>query len=193
MIIGLCGVIGSGKDFRAKKLVAEEGYIQLDFKEALIDMVEDIVGFPIRENYELFKACVVGLTAPGYLPPAGMSIEQVNARMLFENPYAMTGRKMLLNVGTNAMRKRDPDYWVNQWIKKARTLGGNVVAADMRFPNECRAVMEAGTLLNRRVTTHRFIFCDFHSDRYNPSLKHESEEMAQNLLAKGYRDGQYFY
>lgn len=61
MITAFIGVIGSGKDYQSDLLV-KKGYVRLDFKDALVDMVEDIVGFKIRDHYELFKACVVGTT-----------------------------------------------------------------------------------------------------------------------------------
>ena len=62
--------------------------------------------------------------------------------------------------------------------------GKRIVTADVRFANEVKAIGSSD---------HHFVFCDYHSDRYNPAPDHESEKLTQSLLAKGYTNGQVFY
>ncbi len=84
------------------------------------------------------------------------------------------------------MRKRDPKYWVKQFMKSAEDAlfkGSSVVCADCRFPNEIQGVLEL-------MVPTRFVFCDYRSERYNPNLDHESERLAQELLKSGLKDGE---
>ena len=185
MIIAMTGVIGAGKNFQADLLI-KQGYVPLDFKDALIYMVEDIVGFKIRDHYDLFKECVIGTTKHSH--PSRMSASHMSKEILKICPDAMTGRKLLQQVGTAAMRKRDPDYWVRQWTHAAIKLikqGKNIVTADCRFPNEVEHIKFASMAHN---TEYKYIFCDYHSSRYDATMRHESEELAQRLLAAGCKD-----
>jgi len=191
MIVAFIGVIGSGKDYQARQLVAQ-GFVPVDFKEALLQMVERLVGFPIRENYDYFKENILGLTAPEPIGPKFMSRQPAHAltrAILADYPQVMTGRVLLQRLGTDVMRRQDPHYWANQWAAKARQVvlqDHDVVCADCRFPNEMETIRR--TAAECRVSA-RFIFCDYRSARYNPAMEHESERMAQAFLAQGYKDG----
>jgi len=186
MVVAFVGVSGSGKDYR-KELLMGDGYVSIDFKDSLLDMASDLVGFNVRENYDLFKENIVGLTVPDLRPYGGCikyPPHTVTKEVLAQYPHAMTGRVLLQRLGTEVMRKRDPDYWVDQWMNKvglALAEGKNVACADCRFPNEMAAV--------REWREHRFVFCDYHSPRYNAFMNHESERMAQGYLGFGCKDG----
>lgn len=94
-----------------------------------------------------------------------------------------SGRRLLQRLGTEVMRKRDPDYWVKAWIIKAeeaRKAGFNVCVADCRFRNEAEVILANGGEL---------VFCDYHSNRYDAGQAHESEHLAQRMLALGLKDG----
>ena len=57
------------------------------------------------------------------------------------------GRTLLQHVGTDIVRKRDPDYWVNFMISAlgmAHDLWDYVIIPDCRFPNEIEALRRAG-------------------------------------------------
>jgi hypothetical protein len=184
-IVGLTGVIGSGKTFQRDKLVAE-GYVAIDFKDELIDMCEDLCGFPIREDYEQFKQSIVGLTNPHN--PAANTVEMTK-KVEITFPNIMTGRRMLQRMGTEVMRKRDANYWVKAWAKKAILAlqsGKSVVVADVRFENELRAIR---MLQKPGQVEAKVMFCNYKSDRYDASSKHPSEALAQDLLDAGFRDG----
>ena len=174
-ITGFIGVVGSGKTYRRDAL-RTKGFIAIDFKDALIDMVEDLVGFPIRNDYEGFKERIIGM------PNAYID-------MLDQCPEAMTGRRLLQRLGTEVMRKRDPNYWVNAWTKRANDAvngGKSVVVADVRFQNEIDAIEDLGKKLG---VEPNIVFCDYRSDRYDATSTHPSEALAQDLLQKGYKDG----
>lgn len=57
------------------------------------------------------------------------------------------GRTLLQYVGTDVVRKADPDYWVDFIIQMLRFFGDNwdvVLIPDTRFPNEIRSLQDEG-------------------------------------------------
>lgn len=187
MIIGLIGVIGSGKTYRRDQYV-KDGFTPIDFKDSLIEMAEDLIGFKITD-YDLFKENVVGLTGPTG-NPSKIAPRRMTDDILFHFPHAMTGRALLQRLGTNVMRKRNPNYWVEAWVGKARHVlmrKGSVVCADCRFPNELKIIKQLAT---DHKHEYKFIFCDYRSERYDASGRHESEKLAQEMLKRGFKDGQ---
>lgn len=183
-VVAFIGVIGSGKDYSANKLVETGYYERVDFKDGLLDLASDIVGYDVRADYDWFKKYPVGVMRPAnILQEPGY--EKVNEVFLAEHPLTMTGRRLLTRLGTEGMRKRDENYWVKQFISaadKVRAKGKVIATADCRFFNEIRAVQYMDP-------NAKFIFCDYRSSRYNPSLDHASEHLAQRLLAQGLKDG----
>lgn len=176
MVTAFMGVMGSGKDHRAKLT----GHMRIDFKDELVDMCSDVVGWDIRQEYDWFKGAIVGFRKPANLWGEAMARSEMNG-ILADHPDTLTGRKLLQRLGTEAMRKRDPDYWVKQWTAKVCASGGPVATADCRFPNEVDAVARLGG---------RIVFCDYHSGRYSAHEDHESERLAQALLRLGLKDGE---
>lgn len=184
-IVSFIGVMGSGKDYQAKKLV-EKGYKQIDFKDALLDMCSDLLGYDVREDYLWFKTHLIGMRRPSN--PLSESYFHTDTRDFRKAyPGMLTGREFLQRVGTETMRKRDKDYWAIQFYAKAKIAlrnGFSVVNADCRFLNEVDHIhwLEGHTKM-------KFIFCDYRSDRYDPRVKHESERLAQTLRYLGLRNG----
>jgi hypothetical protein len=175
------GVVGSGKDHSANKLVEAGTHVRVDFKDALLDMTNDLLGYDVRTEYDWFKEAPLGVRQPSN------PLIEANLRAAWkEIPGLVIGRVFLQRLGTETMRKRDPDYWVKQWLNKAFAVheaGKEVTTADCRFPNEVAAI--------KRYGGHaRFVFCDYRSSRYNPSLRHESERMAQTLLGMDLKNGE---
>jgi len=186
------GVIGSGKDYQAKKLVNEnKDWVQIDFKDALIDMCEDLVGFPIRARYEEFKEYIIGFQHPNVSLAGTLQRDTLmvfNKQCVKDYPQAMTGRRLLQRLGTDVMRKRDPDYWAAAWgqsVVAAIQAGKSVACGDCRFLNEMQIVEEIGEQLE---LPYAITFCDYHSKRYDATAEHESERLAQHILAAGWKD-----
>lgn len=179
MITSFIGVIGSGKDYHAEQL-AESGALRVDFKDGLLDMASDIAGYNVREDYEWFKENIVGVKRPPNRFQEAF-IYTDKRQIFVENPELMTGRRLLQRLGTDTMRKRDEDYWVNQFIS-AVGFHENVVNADCRFRNEVNIIYK----LDPQA---KFIFCDYRSSRYDPTSTHPSEHLAQCLLEQGLKDG----
>lgn len=182
MIIAFLGVIGSGKDHRAQGMHPAV-FKRVDFKDELLDMASDLAGYDVREDYDWFKEHVVGVRRPGNQFMATYEGLDRN-RMAAAHPEILTGRRLLQRLGTDVMRKRDSEYWVNAYRQRVAIVaaqGYNVVTADCRFMNEVAALRELRA---------SFTFCNYRSPRYTPDAPHESEKLAQALLRLGLSDGQ---
>ena len=176
------GVIGSGKNFRAKQLV-DQGYVQINFADNLRELAWEILGWRpfLKEDYEKFKKRSIVFTIDG----------DIND---------ITGREFLQNLGS-AMRKRNADYLSDPWfdsVYKKLSENKNVVCSDLRALNELKAALDflQETLHNDgsysstwALCDVEFIFCDYRSERYNATNSHESEHLAQRILKDGHKDG----
>lgn len=193
-VVGFMGVIGSGKNYQQQKLVTEQGYVALDFKDELLDMCSDLVGYDVRKDYDWFKENIIGIRKPkegSYNEVVtGEILSKVNEEIkLF--PELMTGRRLLQRMGTEVMRKRDPDYWVKAWRRRAEELlkqHKNIAVADVRFQNEIEAIRSFGLQSFAPINT-KIIFCDYYSERYCSTSTHPSEALAQQLKKDHLKDG----
>jgi len=124
MIIGICGLIGSGKGTVAEYLEKEKGFVHLSFAEKLKDAVSEIFGWD-RDMLE------------GATPESRAEREQVDkwwaSRLDIPN---LSPRLALQLIGTEAMRNGFAD---NIWVaatERLIDLYEDVVISDVRFPNE---------------------------------------------------------
>ena len=171
MIIVYMGVVGSGKDYQSG-LKVKEGFARVDFKDGLLDMASDLVGYDIREHYDFFKENIAGYVPSVEYPDKTFRLQCES--LIDAYPTVMTGRRLLQRLGTEVMRKRDEDYWVKCFLKDV-VKHGKVVNGDCRFMNEVRAIKSL-------PCESKFIFCNFKSLRYDGYLNHTSEKLAQALL-----------
>jgi hypothetical protein len=138
MIIGFVGFIGSGKDTAADYLVNFHGYRRDSFANTLKDAV----------------ACVFGwdrVLLEGRTKEAREWREQVDtwwaARLNMPN---LTPRLMLQLWGTEVCRNGfHDDIWIASLENKMRKTTDNIVISDVRFPNEIKAIHNAGGIVVR--------------------------------------------
>jgi hypothetical protein len=138
MIIGFVGFIGSGKDTAADYLVNFHGFRRDSFANTLKDAV----------------ACVFGwdrVLLEGRTKEAREWREQVDpwwAERL--NMPNLTPRLMLQLWGTEVCRNGfHDDIWIASLENKMRKTGDNIVISDVRFPNEIKAIHNAGGIVVR--------------------------------------------
>lgn len=177
-LICYVGCIGGGKDYQAKKYIAEHPKTKhINFADELREMSWDILGWRpnTNEEYEDFKKLSL------------ISNEEVS-RIEF------TGREYLQRLGTEALRKRDPNFWVKCWVNKVQEAlnnGYDVVCSDCRFENELRFAIGINYSANLHTpASPYFVFCNYISDRYDCTNEHESEKLAQQFLRDGFQDQQ---
>lgn len=184
MIVAHVGVIGSGKDWRAERLLETGKFDRFDFKDPLIDFCSEIVGWDVRGDYDWFKDMPLGCRRP-----SNPLLESAMREAARELRGVITGRQLLQNLGM-AMRAREPNHWSDAWkdrvVKHWCSSVALVTCADLRFENEYRAAKD---MAHGHGVEAQFIFCDYRSKRYQPDVDHPSEHLAQTLLAMGLKDG----
>ena len=80
----------------------------------------------------------------------GLTLAQVTDPVLKERcPYGRTisPRQMMQELGKQE-REKDPDYWVKRWQETVEGII-NVVAPDVRYPNEVQAIRQRGGIIVR--------------------------------------------
>jgi hypothetical protein len=140
MIIGVCGLIGSGKDTIADYLQNIHQFRRESFASTLKDSVAAVFGWD-RELLE------------GRTRQSREWREQVDpwwAERL--NMPTLTPRWVLQYWGTEVVRKGFHDNtWIASLENKIRKSKDDTVISDCRFPNEIDAIKRAGGLVIRVV------------------------------------------
>ena len=133
MIIGICGLIGSGKDTIADYLVNTHEFRRESFASTLKDAISSVFGWD-REMLE------------------GRSKQSREWRERVDTWWAdrlniptLTPRWVLQYWGTEVCRRGfHDDIWIASLENKLRNSRDNVVISDCRFPNEIASIKNAG-------------------------------------------------
>jgi hypothetical protein len=134
MIIGICGLMGAGKDTIAEHLVSKHSYERYSWASPLKDITSTLFGWD--------RAMLEGTT-----------LEQREKREIKDEWWSAklnknwTPRYALQYMGTEVMRDAlHSDIWVLAGMQR---IAGrkNVVISDTRFPNEINALREMGGLI----------------------------------------------
>lgn len=117
-IVCFIGVIGSGKDYAADKLV-KKGFIKVKIADEIYNETanEFSINLSNYENKEHFKITPISIEGK-----------------------IISGREFLDNKG-KYRRTKNRDYWVNEWWQKIKPLidkNKNVTCSDLRFLNELK-------------------------------------------------------
>ena len=167
MIIGICGLQGSGKDTLGNILVNKFGFVKLSFADVLKDIVSIIFNWP-RDLIE------------GSTPESRIWREQVDVwwskRLNIPN---LTPRYALQFIGTDLFRTHfHSDIWV-AIIEYKLQFYENVVITDCRFPNEIDILKKYNAKfirINRGIMPQWFIKYESEQN-YVPEYIHPSEYM----------------
>ena len=138
MIIGICGLIGAGKDTAADHLVNIHEFRRESFANTLKDAVAQVFGWDRtmlegrtktarewREQVDLWWADRLGI------------------------PH-LTPRWVLQHWGTEVCRKGfHDDIWIASLENKLRNSRDDIVISDCRFPNEIKSIKDAGGIVVR--------------------------------------------
>lgn len=138
MIIGFVGFIGSGKDTAADYLVNFHGFRRDSFANTLKDAVAAVFGWD--------RVLLEGRTKE-----AREWREQVDQWWADRLDIPdLTPRWILQRWGTEVCRKGfHDDIWIASVENKMRKTTDNIVISDVRFPNEIKAIHNAGGLVVR--------------------------------------------
>ena len=133
MIIGICGLIGSGKDTIADHLVDDHSFVKLSFADKLKDSVATMFDW----NRDLLD---------GKTEQSRKWREQMDPCWSMELKHEVTPRLVLQKFGTECMRDGFYDgIWVSLVKKKLKDNPQiNWVIPDVRFENEANMIQELG-------------------------------------------------
>lgn len=138
MIVGFCGLIGSGKDTAADYLVNYHGFRRDSFANSLKDALANIFGWD--------RTLLEGKTKE-----SRAWRDQVDTWWATRlNMPNLTPRLMLQLWGTEVCRSSfHDDIWIASLENKLRKTTDDVVISDVRFPNEIKAIHNAGGIVIR--------------------------------------------
>jgi len=165
-IIGLVGLIGSGKGTVSDYLVNNYGFITESYAKSVKDCVSSIFGWP-RHLLE------------GDTQESRVFREQVDEWWSYALDIPnFTPRYMLQQFGTDIMREHfNREIWIHSVRKRILSSENNIVISDVRFPNEYNMIKDMGgsVILIKRGTDPQWL-----KDYVNLGIKppdniHESE------------------
>jgi hypothetical protein len=172
MIIGVCGLIGSGKDTIADYLQNIHQFRRESFASTLKDSVAAVFGWD-RELLE------------GRTRQSREWREQVDpwwAERL--NMPTLTPRWVLQYWGTEVVRKGFHDNtWIASLENKLRKTQDDVVISDCRFPNEIEAIKRAGGLVIQVTRGPKPEWYDL-AEAVNAGPKHITWSLSKDQLSK---------
>lgn len=135
MIVGICGLIGSGKDTIADYLVNLHQFRRESFARSLKDAVAAVFGWD-RDMLE------------GRTKQSREWREQVDFWWSNRLGMKITPRWVLQNWGTEVCRQGfHDDIWIASLENKLRNSEDNVVISDCRFPNEINAIKKSNGII----------------------------------------------
>jgi hypothetical protein len=137
MILGVTGLIGSGKDTVADYLCTFHGFKRVSFAASLKDAVSSVFGWD-RELLE------------GSTKTSREWREQTDIWWSTRLQMDITPRWVLQYWGTDVLRNHfHTDIWVASVENKLRQSTDNIVITDCRFANEVDAIKRAGGITVR--------------------------------------------
>lgn len=170
-IVGLIGVIGSGKSYRARVL-CQLGFIELTLADEVKALSHELLNIHIPQNK------LTSFKDKGKISIVG---ENILSNLDVRQFYINVGQKLKSHLNNE-------NIWIDKLIEKIKIRISQgytkIVISDIRFPNELSSLAKLG------IPDYdlKIIFCNYKSSRYK-ILDSDSEKFAQSFIEKGFQDG----
>lgn len=184
-VVGLIGVIGSGKSFRQIEY-QENNYLPVNFADSPKEFLWNTIGWKpgsLKEEREFKDAYTINL----------LNSLKIKDTLI----HSLSGREVLVNFAENMKSLVGKDVWVEQTllkIKRGINKGlDKFVIGDVRFYNEIEALKDLKVYREKEFKDTfklEFIFCNYKSQNYKVNREQISESLAIQYLDKGYKDGE---
>ena len=168
MIRVFIGVQGSGKDFEANAMMKESPGVKIAFADEVRKMTWELLGYePLDEKaYDEFKKDwkIIVTSKEG-------------------KGNVMSGRKFMQVLGTDVIRKRNTNFWVDLAYQKIDEYF-TMCPEDDIYITDCRFDNEAKMLIDKFPGNVVFYWCNWKDAINNMDDEHESELFAKNIGKK---------
>lgn len=139
-IIAITGKKRSGKDTSAQFLADTYGFITVSLADPLkkwLHKVDPLLPFPSNAKLVVFYLL---LLVKNFRIPRYSDLLKYFSEDVLKDGFPVL-RKMLQYTGSDLVRECDPDFWVNNLVKKINSIENsdgpnNYVISDVRFDNE---------------------------------------------------------
>ena len=148
-LVGFCGRIGSGKS-TISKIFIDHGYQKISFADPLKDLVCQLLSINmdtlnnnkmVEMEYKIHDTDMIFISNE-----TGIPYEHINSMLSSINYVFHSIRDMLQFIGTNIIRKYNPNWHVDK-IKNRINVNEKYVIDDCRFPNEKQMIESLGGTL----------------------------------------------
>lgn len=151
-IIGFAGKMRSGKGVASHCLRDHYGYVYVEMADKLKEICVELTGLKSVEELDSYKNNdkEISLIFHRVLCERTSKLTDVPIGFIIENCFEKkitTVRELLQFIGTDVLRKYDPQWHIKHTVEKITKLideGKRVVVADVRFPNEKLAIESIG-------------------------------------------------
>lgn len=184
-IIGIIGVIGSGKSYKQKQYI-DQGFAEINFADAPKELIYSALNWKpeSKESERLFKDSYnVSL----------MDVSKIPNKLI----NSLSGRQFLINLSQKLKTLVHENIWIDQTIINLNRLlfkgFTKFVISDVRFYNELYALKNFKYYREKEFYDKvdlKFIFSNYKSESYTINRGDISEELAISFLDKGYSDGE---
>lgn len=159
-IIGMCGRAHSGKTMLSDYLIKKYGYKKVYFAQSLKEFCAVLLGFSSvdemnkhkteEKEYILNSKDIEHISTRTNIPYEVVLGEVESIKSVFKSV-----RHALQFIGTDLIRKYNPDWHVNELIQRIQKITHNkIIIDDVRFPNEVKVLEEMGAKLFFIVRPH---------------------------------------
>lgn len=175
-IVGLIGVIGSGKDYLSNTYL-DKGFKRLAFADSSKDLLWEVLQWkPISEKEEIdFKD---------------------SYKLYIDNNkndfHRISGRELIISFSEKLKENFGKDIWIDNLIMKIKKgivkEYNKFIITDVRFVDEVYKIKDFCSYREKEYKDKvnlKFVFCNYNSDRYS-IINNPSEFLAQSLIKKGY-------